>query len=144
MALMTVSLNNAPLTVGGQKGHPLCKEKSEGSGGRRAVVPLLFLLLLHPPWAQIHRCPIHWTVRLLLQLMPIQAQCDVFLRTFFSGTGSLSRLCFNGVAKTTRALDTKGYTPDNIAWQFESFLEKGAVLRRESERGGGATFKHSA
>ena len=49
MALMTVSLNNAPLTVGGQKGHPLCKEGSEGSGGRRAVVPLLLLLLLHPP-----------------------------------------------------------------------------------------------
>ena len=67
-----------------------------------------------------------------------------FLRTFFSGTGSLSRLCFNGVAKTAQALDTKGHTPDGIAWQFESFLEKGAVLRRESERGGGATFKHSA
>ena len=83
-------------------------------------------------------------LRLLLQLMPILAQCDAFLRTSFSGTGSLRCLCFNGVAKTAQALDTKGDTPDGIAWQFESFLEKGAVLRRESERGGGATFKQSA
>ena len=67
-----------------------------------------------------------------------------FLRTFFSGTGSLRPLCFNGVAKTAQALDTKGHTPDGIAWQFKSFLEKGAGLRRESERGGGATFTHSA